>query len=208
MKIFDVSMPIDVNMPVYKNEPSRKPELIEIKSIEKDGVAITKILLDLHTGTHMDAPRHYFEDGSSIDQVKMTQEVTNAQVIDLTRINGRVITKEILETKSIKENHVILLKTQNSYEDQFEPEFVYLSEEAAVFLVSKNIKGVGIDSLTIERNQPNHGTHKSLLSNQLIIIEGLRLRFVDEGVYTIVALPLKIVGAEAAPTRVLLIQGL
>lgn len=201
-------MPISVDMPVYKNEKSRSPELIEIKSVEHHGVAVHKILLDLHTGTHVDAPRHYFEEGATIDAIKLTQEICNAQVVDLTKLGKRVIEREDLEGLNLLDNHFMIFKTQNSFEDHFEPDFVYIHKSAAHYLATLPIKGVGIDALTIEREQPDHETHKELLQAGFLVIEGLRLRFVDAGVYKMVALPIKIVGAEAAPTRVLLIEGL
>ncbi len=207
MKLYDVSMPIDEKMPVFKDDFSRRPNLIPVKSLKKDEVVIHKILLDLHSGTHIDAPSHYFEGGKSIDQLSMTKEVTLCRVIDLTDIEA-VITQKSLERYHIKEGEFILFKTKNSYEMCFNPNFVYLDESGANYLATLNIKGVGIDALTIERNQPEHPTHKRLLEKEILIIEGLRLANVMPGEYHMVALPINIVGAEAAPTRVLLVEGL
>lgn len=207
MKLYDVSTPISVDMPVFKNEPSRRPELIPIKSIDENEVVIHKILLDLHSGTHVDAPSHYFKGGKTIDQLSMTKEVTTCRVIDLTRVEGG-ITKADLERFNIAENEFLLLKTKNSSDILYNPEFVYLTDEAAAYLLEKKIKGIGIDAMTIERNQPEHETHKMLLEKEVMIIEGLRLKYVSAGTYSMVALPINIVGAEAAPTRVLLIEGL
>ncbi len=207
MKLYDISIPIDVNMAVFKNEPSRKPELIPIKSIEENDVVIHKILLDLHSGTHVDAPSHYFKNGKTIDQLSMTKEVTTCRVVDLTQVEHS-ITKQDLLPLSIKENEFILLKTKNSSHEGYDPEFVYLSAEAAEYLVGLKVKGVGIDAMTIERSQPKHETHKLLLKNEIMIIEGLKLLHIVPGTYHMVALPINIVGAEASPTRVLLIEGL
>lgn len=207
MKLYDISMPIDVNMAVFKNEPSRRPELIPIKSIEEHEVVIHKILLDLHSGTHVDAPSHYFKNGKTIDQLSMTKEVSLCRVIDFTQVKV-AITKEDLMNAQLKENEFVLLKTRNSSTELYDPEFVYLSKEAAEYLVEMKAKGVGIDAMTIERNQPKHETHKLLLKNEIMIIEGLRLLHITAGNYHMVALPINIVGAEASPTRVLLIEGL
>ncbi len=207
MKYYDVSMPIDINMPVYKNEPSRRPELIPIKSLEENAVVIHKILLDLHSGTHVDAPSHYFKEGKTIDQLSMTKEVTNCRVLDLMGVE-QVIGIDNLIGYDIQENDFLLFKTRNSLEDAYNPNFVYLSADAALFLVSKGVKGVGIDAMTIERNQPEHETHKALLKNEIMIIEGLRLKHIIPGAYKMLALPINIVGAEAAPARVILIEGL
>lgn len=207
MKLYDISMPIDVNMAVFKNEPSRKPELIPIKSIDEHEVVIHKILLDLHSGTHVDAPSHYYKNGKTIDQLSMTKEVTLCRVLDFTHIQG-AIGKEDLVRAGLAENEFVLLKTKNSSTDLYDPEFVYLSKDGAQYLVDMKAKGVGIDGMTIERNQPKHETHKLLLKNEIMIIEGLRLLHIKAGIYHMVALPINIVGAEASPTRVLLIEGL
>lgn len=207
MKLYDISMPISTNMPVFKNESSRKPELIPVKSIDENQVVIHKILLDLHSGTHIDAPSHYFKEGKTIDQLSMTKEVTKCRVIDLTSVEDRICEVDLVK-HHIQNGEFVLLKTKNSSDNVFNPEFVYLTEEGARYLIQQGVKGVGIDAMTIERNQPNHETHKLLLEKEIMIIEGLRLANVMAGDYSMVALPINIVGAEAAPTRVLLVEGL
>jgi arylformamidase len=98
------------------------------------------------------------------------------------------------------------LKTRNSLEDRFNFNFVYLSEEAANYLADKKIKGVGIDSLGVERNQPNHETHKALFGAGIVIIEGLRLKEAQATSYHMVAAPLKLLGTDGSPARVLLFE--
>lgn len=207
MKLYDISMPISTDMPVFKNESSRKPELIPVKSIDENQVVIHKILLDLHSGTHIDAPSHYFKEGKTIDQLSMTKEVTKCRVIDLTSVEDRICEVDLIK-HHIQNGEFVLLKTKNSSDNVFNSEFVYLTEEGARYLIQQGVKGVGIDAMTIERNQPNHETHKLLLEKEIMIIEGLRLANVMAGDYSMVALPINIVGAEAAPTRVLLVEGL
>jgi arylformamidase len=106
----------------------------------------------------------------------------------------------------IKENDFVLFKTKNSFVETFIFDFVYVDKEAARYLKERGIKGVGIDGLGIERAQDNHPTHKILLGNDIIIIEGLRLKEVKEGIYDMVCLPLKITGVEANPARVILMD--
>lgn len=90
--------------------------------------------------------------------------------------------------------------------EAFDPEFVYLTEDAARLLIDLGINCVGIDGLGIERAQSDYSTHKSLLGAGVIIIEGLRLKDIEPGHYLLIAAPLKIAGAEAAPIRALLIE--
>src|SRR5690606_11028299 len=113
-----------------------------------------------------------------------------------------------LEAKEISEGDFILFKTRNSTEDILEKDFIYLDKAGAKYLRDKKIKGVGIDSLGIERDQPGHETHTMLFEAGIVILEGLKLDEVDEGEYFLFAAPLKIKGVEAAPVRAVLIAGL
>ncbi|TXK89605.1 cyclase family protein, partial [Parageobacillus sp. SY1] len=106
------------------------------------------------------------------------------------------------------ENDFVLFKTKNSLEDAFNFEFIYVAEDAARYLADKKVRGVGIDALGIERSQPGHPTHKTLFSAGVIVIEGLRLKDVPEGSYFMVAAPLKLVGTDAAPARVILFENM
>jgi arylformamidase len=112
-----------------------------------------------------------------------------------------------LEKFDIRSGDFVLLKTRNSDHDGFDFEFVYLAEDGARYLAERNVAGVGIDALGIERSQPGHPTHKTLFGAGVVIIEGLRLKEVREGSYFMVAAPIKLMETEAAPARVLLLEG-
>jgi arylformamidase len=88
--------------------------------------------------------------------------------------------------------------------EDFVFDFVYLGKEAAQYLADMKVSGVGIDGLGIERSQPKHPTHHILLSNNIIIIEGLRLKEIEEKSYEMICLPLKIKHVEATPARIIL----
>ena len=117
------------------------------------------------------------------------------------------ITPGDLEGKDLKVGEFILLKTRNSFNDRFDPDYVFLDTAGAEYLVKQGVRGVGIDALSIERGQPGHPTHRVILREGIVIIEGLRLAEVSEGDYLLIAAPLKIVGAEASPARVILVKG-
>lgn len=86
-------------------------------------------------------------------------------------------------------------------------DFVYVAQDAAELLAACGVHGVGIDALGIERSQPGHPTHKTLFDKDIIVIEGLRLEDVPQGQYLLFALPMPLVGLDAAPARVLLFAG-
>lgn len=205
MIIHDISMTIKESMTVYKNKESKRPVFTSAASFEKEGVYETNLLMNLHTGTHIDFPLHTLYNGHNSNQHPLDTFLGQAKVIDLTRIDDH-ISKEDLMPYDIHPGDFVLLKTKNSLSDSFEFDFVYLDHSAASYLANKHIRGVGIDALGIERNQPNHPTHDTLLSNDIIILEGLRLKDISPKIYDFVALPIKIDGVEALPVRAILIE--
>jgi len=202
MKMYDVTAPIFEGMPVYKNKPEKQPKLT---TVTNGYVTESRIDMDVHTGTHIDAPLHMVVNGETFETLSLERLVGDCKVFDLTHIDDK-ISKNDIEHLGIEENDFILFKTKNSLEDVFNFEFIYVAEDAAQLLAEKKVRGVGIDALGVERDQPGHPTHKTLFGNNIIIIEGLRLQEVPEGQYFMVAAPLKLVGTDAAPARVLLFE--
>jgi arylformamidase len=206
MKIHDISMSIHKDMPVYKGRDFKRP-IISVDSDFKTGASAyeSRLEMNLHTGTHLDRPLHMIEGGETLDTFRLEQVVTDCKVFDLTHVSDG-ISKEDLEDKDIQKDDFIILKTKNSFEDILETDFIFVDKTGAAYLTEKGIKGVGIDSLGIERSQPNHETHKTLLGADIVILEGLELRDIEEGEYFLVAVPIKIAGVEAAPVRAILIE--
>lgn len=205
MRIFDISMPIHPDMPVYKDREEKRPQFTITADHPSHGVRETRIGLDLHTGTHIDAPLHMVEDGAGVEAYRLADLITSCKVLDLTSVT-EAIRREDLQHLAIGAGDFVLFKTRNSQRPDFDFNFVYLAADAARYLAELGIKGVGFDALGIERNQPGHETHKILFAKEIIIIEGLRLGPVPPGEYRLIAAPLAIQGVEAAPARVLLIQ--
>jgi arylformamidase len=205
IKIYDISMDIHEKMSVYKNKDEKKPKLKVISDHVSGHSFESEITMGMHTGTHIDAPLHMIEGGSTIEHYDLKKFIRKCKVLDFTHVEDR-ITRGILEEKNIEAEDFILFKTRNSFQEEFDFKFVFLDKSGAEYLKAKNIVGVGTDSLGIERDQPQHETHKILLGQGIVIIEGLRLKDVDEGEYILYAPPLKIKGVEAAPTRAMLIE--
>lgn len=206
MKILDVSWPISEVMTAYKDK--RVVQIEAVKSFAQDNVRDSVMRLGSHTGTHVDAPAHFLQDGKTIDQVRLERLVGPCKVLSVTLADG-VITDEHLMPYSIAEGDIILLKTSNSAlgaTEKFNAQFVYLDESAARYLGQKKVKAVGIDYLGVERGQPEHQTHITLFSHDVVVIEGLRLQHVPAGDYFFVCLPLYVLGIEAAPARAILIE--
>lgn len=205
MQIYDISMPISHEMAVYKNKPSKRPKLSVDVDFETGTVYESRLEFNLHTGTHLDMPLHIIPGGSTIDQLQLDRVVTTCRVLDLQSIDEKISAQD-LAGKNIKSGEFILLKTKNSSQDILQGDYVFLSYSGAELLKAHGVVGVGIDSLGIERGQPGHETHKTLMGAGILILEGLRLQDVPEGEYQLIALPLSIPGAEAAPVRAILIK--
>lgn len=203
MKMYDVTADIYEGMAVYKNKPEKQPK---INTVTNGHVTESRIDIDLHTGTHVDSPLHMINDGDTMETIKLDDLVGNIKLFDLSHVEDR-ITKRDIEALPINKDDFILFKTKNSYEDAFDFEFIFVAEDAASHLAEIGIKGVGIDSLGIERSQEGHPTHRTLFQNKVIIIEGLRLAEVSEGEYFMVAAPIKLQGTDAAPARIMLFKG-
>lgn len=204
MKIYDLSPEISENMAVYKNRLEKRPKIAITRTL-KEGANESKLDIYVHTGSHVDAPYHVLQNGKTIEKISLDKFMGKCIVIDFTKIKNS-ITKNHLKNIKIQKKDIVLLKTKNKPDKTFNPEFVYLDKTGAEYLVAKKIKAVGIDALGIERSQPRHETHKTLLKNNIPIFEGLDLSKVKKGRYYFHGLPLKIRKGDASPIRAALLS--
>ena len=203
MKIYDISMTISEDMQVYKNKEEKKPVIRTAQDFSNATAHETIIEMNVHTGTHLDAPLHMLENGKTIEQIPLEDLVSPARVLDLTDVRDGV-SKEDMQKFAIQPGEWILFKTKNSFSEQFDFEFIYLKKDGAQYLKDIGVKGVGTDALGIERAQPDHETHKTLFENGIYVLEGLRLKDVPAGNYQLVVAPLKLEGIDGAPARAML----
>lgn len=207
MDIIDISWSITSDITSYKDK--KTVSITQVKQFDQDGVRETAITMGSHTGTHVDAPSHFLQDGVSIDQIPLKKLIGRCIVLDCTHVE-EVIDAPLLQQYDfvLRQYAIVLFKTRNSFVSdvqQFDYSFVYLDASAAEYLASFGLDAVGIDYLGIERNQPDHETHIILMKADTIIIEGLRLQHVAPGEYTFISLPLAVKGIEAAPARAILL---
>lgn len=209
-RVFDVSMPISADMPVYKNRDEKKPRF-EVVRTHAQGARETRISIDLHTGTHLDFPLHMIEGGAGSDSSTVEDIIASGLVLDLTGPRDKVTGEDLAEALErwkplpVGDGAWLLLKTRNSFMEGFDSAFVYLDESGARYLAKSGVRGVGIDALGVERSQPGHETHKTLFAHGIGVLEGLRLKDVPPGRYLMIAAPLRLKGVEAAPARVMLV---
>ncbi len=210
MQIYDVTIPITEKIPVWPGDPS--PIINRFSRMEEGADCnVSQIAMCVHLGTHIDAPYHYLGvDSDTVDKIPLHLLTGRAYVIHLSD-HVSLINSEVLKAAAIPTHtRRVLFKTRNSSywtnsEGFFQKEFAAISSDGAEYLIRRGIKLVGIDYLSIAPFHEQKDTHRILLKAGVIIVEGLDLSHVGAGRYSLYCLPLKIVGTDGAPARVILI---
>jgi arylformamidase len=210
MKIFDISLTISPDLPVW---PGDDPlELEQVEFIEKGADAnVSRLSTGVHIGTHVDAPHHFMDDGCTVENLPLDVLTGLCYVVQLP--DGiEAITAEALEGMSLPAGPKrILFGTSNSRfwsrgETEFQEDFVAVTEDGARWLVEHGLLLVGVDYLSVAPYSDPVPTHRTLLGAGIVVVEGLDLSAVPRGFYDLYCLPLKLFGAEGAPARAILIQ--
>ncbi|MDA2919136.1 cyclase family protein [Desulfobacterota bacterium AH_259_B03_O07] len=202
----DVSVRLRSGMVHWPGDPDVKIERI-LKMERGDHCNVSTISMSSHTGTHVDAPYHFIENGDGIHDMAFTSMIGQARVIEIE--NQHCIKPEELKPNKIRKGERVLFKTINSKRcwntETFVEDFVYLSTESIEYLVEKRVKTIGVDYLSVGGYIKNiDEVHKSLLGAGIWIIEGLNLSRVSQGNYDLICLPLNIINGDGAPARAIL----
>jgi len=208
-EIYDISVLLGSESIAFPSDTPYSRDLM--LTIEDSGILdVSKLVLSAHSGTHVDTPSHFIPNAKSIDQYSVQEFILPAQVVNIE--DRESIRPSELENLDIKQGDALLFKTDNSISRRcsngvFTEKFVYLSAEAAVFCAEKKASLVGIDYVTIDRyGDEAFPAHRTLLGSGILILEGINLREVPQGKYTLFCLPLKIKGGEASPVRAILVH--
>lgn len=210
MKIFDISLTISPDLPIWPGDTPLELELVDSMD-EGAHNNVSRLSTGVHIGTHVDAPHHFLNDGRTIEQLPLEVLTGPCYVIQLPD-GVEAITAEALDGMSLPgESTRILFGTSNSRfwsrgETEFQEDFVAITEDGASWLVDRSVQLVGIDYLSVAPFGDSTPTHRVLLQAGVIVLEGLNLSAVPRGFYDLYCLPLKLYGAEGAPARAILIQ--
>ena len=207
---YDISLPISPAMPVWPGDPSIRVQRVS-SLVNGDTLNMSRLEMGTHTLTHVDAPRHIEDRGQTVDRLPLDLLIGPVVVVE-PRYEDSLITATDLGELGIRGTERLLIKTRNSdlcmggpYE--FEPDYISLARDAAPWLVSKGIKLLGIDYLSVEAfDSEELEVHRTLLEKGVVILEGLNLSQVPEGRYQIFCLPLKVRDGDGAPARVVLMR--
>ena len=211
----DITLALNNELPMMPGDvssegPVKDPTFNRFFDVDKgDGVTMTRIEMNTHDGTHIDAPLHFIKRGQTIDNMPLDTTVGVTRIIEIK--DGESIKVAELEPYDIQPGERIIFKTKNSphvYDKRREPgNYIYITTETARYLADRKVRMIGIDYLTIGDNkQPQNmkETHDVLLGAEVYVIEGLNLDGVAPGDYELVCLPLKLEKGDACPCRALL----
>jgi len=198
-KVYDISLPLYSCMPVWQGDPEVVIE--DTCSIAKgDDCNVSSLRLGSHSGTHIDAPRHFIVDAAGADAISPEILMGFARLVRLE--NASVIDKKILEGLELDGVCRLLLATGFSGKDT---NFSYITPDAAGCLLDNGIKLLGTDCPSVDKpGDEGYPVHRALLGGNVIILEGLNLKDVPSADYELICAPLKIKGGDAAPARVFL----
>jgi arylformamidase len=209
MRIYDVTVPLRPTIPTYAGEePAPK---LNFHSLIREGKSanVSELSLGSHTGTHVDAPDHFLDNGKTVEQMPVDYLVGPARVVEFAR-EGPITAADLDAANIPPDTRRLLAKTPNGRfwdDDSFHPEFTAFADDAGPWLAERGLFLVGIDYLSIERfRSTSHAVHHALLAKNIVILEGVDLREVSPGEYFIVCAPLPVVGADGAPARVFLLD--
>ncbi|HCI59192.1 MAG TPA: cyclase [Ruminococcus sp.] len=191
MIIHDISRDT-INTPVYDGDPETRAE--RIKSIENgDGYNLTEISMSVHSGTHIDAPLHFYDEGSSIDNIRLNTFFGKCTVISVSGI----LTGEDMERLLPYCKRRVLFHGEGK---------TFISHSAAIVLAESRVVLVGTDAQSIAPSFDEERTHRELARAGIVILENLNLSAIDDGEYDLCAFPIKLGGLEAAPCRAIILE--
>lgn len=204
----DISVPVTNGGVVYPGNPGIA---IEPHSELARGASsnLSRVAFGSHTGTHVDAPRHFFAAGDTVDHLPLDVLIGPARAIVMAD-DVLAVTRGHLEPRRLDGVERVLIRTRNSgfvRDRQFHPDFTFLAPDGAEYLASLGVKLVGVDYYSVEQfHSGHHRTHRTLLERDIVIVEGLDLSEVDAGEYTLCCLPLRLEGLDGAPARAVLMR--
>ena len=210
MQTYDVSLTISPDLPTWPGDPPITLERVE-KMEDGAHANVSRIQMSVHTGTHVDAPYHFLGGKTAtVEQLPLKVLTGRVYVLHLPD-SVAVIDRQVLEKAEIPpRTRRLLIRTRNSAHwahgtPGFQKDFVAVNADGAQFLVEHGVKLVGVDYLSVAPFGDSEATHQILLKEGIVVVEGLDLSAISQGRYTLYCLPLKLMGSDGAPARVILV---
>ncbi len=203
MTIYDITPAITEHLSVWPGDAPLTRELLS--DVRRGDVCTTSSMrATVHLGAHADAPGHYIPDGLSIGECNLEPFIGRCQVIRVAADRGSCISPDALQTPVIAQRVLLATGTFPDAE-HFNEDFAALSPELIQSFQQHGVVLVGVDTPSLDLlSVDNAPTHRAALEQNMAILEGLMLDDVPEGIYELIALPLKLIGFEASPVRAIL----
>jgi arylformamidase len=204
VEIIDISLPLDTRLAVWPGDTEFDYQLVWRRSAGAT-VNVGSVRMSTHFGTHIDAPFHFDEDGKKVDELSLATFIGRALVI---HVRGRQNISRGDLSRDLQGATRLLIRTDAWSDPHSFPERIPVIDlDVPDWLRSQRIVLLGVDLPSVDAlDSKELAVHHALARNQVAILESLNLREVEEGVYDLVAAPLKVVGADAAPVRACLIR--
>lgn len=204
--LIDISVTLNPDLPTWPGSHGVNIERLQEIGPDSDAT-VSRLDMDVHTGTHIDAPLHFVANAEDTSSIPLSTLVGPCRVISIP--HTAVITRDMLHRwVGVNVPKRLLFQTDNSSvrwdKQPFNQAFTALSADAAEWLVENGVLLVGIDYLSIQRFADAPDTHQILLRNRVVILEGIYLGHVTPGTYQLICLPLKVKGVEGVPCRAVL----
>jgi arylformamidase len=207
--IYDISVPVRSGGLVYPGNPAIA--ITPQQAIAQGaGANVSRVDFGSHTGTHVDAPKHFFDDGAGVDALPLDLLMGPARLIAFPDTVTSIGEAE-LRTHELSGVTRLLMRTRNSAwladgSTEFHRDYTYLAPDGAEYLVGLGVRLVGVDYLSVEQfHSGHHRTHRTLLGRGVVIVEGLSLSGPPPGDYDLRCLPLRLEGLDGAPARAVLV---
>ena len=208
-RIYDVSLALRTGGLVYPGNPAIA--ITAQQAIAQGaGANVSRIDFGSHTGTHVDAPKHFFDDGAGVDALALDVLMGPCRLLAFSDAVMSIGEAE-LRAHDLSGVTRVLLKTRNSAwlasgSTEFHPDYTYVAPDGAEYLARIGVRLVGVDYLSVEQfHSGHHRTHRTLLARGIVIVEGLLLSEPPAGSYELRCLPIKLAGLDGAPARAVLI---
>ena len=207
--IYDISLSLRTGGVVYPGNPAISITAQQAIS-QGAGANVSRLDMGSHSGTHVDAPKHFFDDGAGVDALSLDVLMGPARLIAFAD-TVKSIGESDLRAHDLMGVTRLLMRTRNSAwlasgATEFHPDYTYLAPDGAAYLVGLGVKLVGVDYLSVEQfHSGHHRTHRTLLSANVVIVEGLVLVEPPPGDYELCCLPLRLAGLDGAPARAVLV---
>lgn len=199
----DLTAPITEQTVVFPGDPEYKSE--DICKLDTSQFKLCHLHFGNHTGTHIDFPAHVIEGGKTSSDYSINDLIGNGIIIEVPNTE-KSITKDFISKQSILAKDFVFFKTSNSSlskQGKFTDKYVYIEPEAAQELLKKDVRIVGVDYISVDQYSAEElPVHKSLLSNNVLIVEGLELNNAPIGRCKIFIMPLNIPNMDGLPVRV------